>query len=219
MRKKPLLTQEIYHIYNRGVDKRVIFYSDRDHAKFVTTLRHYLYHPELKLSLALKAIAKGDSTIGQLEKTRTKNPLVSVLSCSLMPNHIHLAVKQLQEKGISKFMHKVCTSYAEYFNSKNERTGTLFQGRFKAVHVESDEQLICLSRYIHINAKDLLGPNPTLGGLINYPWSSLKYYLSNTEDPFDFCLSLFKDESAYKDFIEAELNDYQKSITQEVAID
>ncbi len=141
-----------------------------------------------------------------------------------MPNHIHLAVKQLQEKGISKFMHKVCTSYAGYFNLKNERTGTLFQGRFKAVHVETDEQLICLSRYIHINAKDLLRPNPTLEKLINYPWSSLKYYLSNAEGSFDFCqkdlvLSLFKDESAYKDFIEAELNAYQKSITQEVAID
>jgi putative transposase len=127
-----------------------------------------------------------------------------------MPNHFHLLVKQKANAGISTFTSKLTNSFTKYFNTKNDRVGPLFQGQFKAVLVESDEQLIHLSRYIHLNP---LASN-LVKNLDSYEWSSLPAYGGKAEGSFvstKNILSYFSDEADYKKFV---LNqaEYAKSL-------
>jgi putative transposase len=125
-----------------------------------------------------------------------------------MPNHFHFLVRQLKDNGISIFMSQVSNSYTKFFNTKNKRIGALFQGPFKAVHIQSDEQLIHTSRYIHLN--------PVVSNLTkniaSYRWSSYceyldKPYICSTSEILDF----FASPVAYKSFIENQIN-YAKTL-------
>jgi len=108
-------------------------------------------------------------------ETRKIKPPVEIIAFCLMPNHYHLTLKQLTLKGISTFMHKLGTSFTNYFNIRQKRSGRLFETTFKAVIVDSEEQLLHLSRYQHLNPRKL--NLKTSKQLINYPWSSLATYL------------------------------------------
>ena len=131
-----------------------------------------------------------------------------------MPNHIHFLLKNLKENGISTFMRKFQDSYAKYFNTKFSRTGVLFQHMFKAVRIETDEQLIHVSRYIHLN--------PATAYLIEieklryYPWSSYPYYV-NGDSPIylskEQILSFFKSPEDYEQFV-LDQADYQRELDQ-----
>ena len=98
---------------------------------------------------------------------------VSVLSFCLMPNHFHLVVKQRKENGIKNYLANISNSYTKFFNTKHDRVGPLLQGTFKAVWIETDEQLLHVVRYIHLN--------PVEAGIVqapeNYLWSSYPAYL------------------------------------------
>ena len=142
------------------------------------------------------------------EKTHT-----DILSYCLMPNHFHLLLKQNSENGISKLLGNLQNSYARYFNIKNERIGHLFQGQFKAVKIDSEEQLLHVSRYIHLNpyssavVKDL-------NALQKYEWSSLPEYLDKVL--FNLCskkniIGNFKNKESYKKFV-LDNADYQKEL-------
>lgn len=125
-----------------------------------------------------------------------------------MPNHFHLLVKQTEENGISKFMAKFTNSYTKYFNTRYQRIGPLVQGVFKAVHVETDEQFIHLSRYIHLN--------PITGFLVKpdelqaYPWSSYPNYLENPNDDQKEIMNFFKSSNKYKEFVLAQIDHAKK---------
>ena len=145
---------------------------------------------------------------------REANKLVEILCFCLMPNHFHFLLKQLKDNGISIFISKFANSYAKYFNTKHERVGPLFQGRFKAVHIENDEQLVHVSRYIHLN--------PVVSSLIeeaalkDYVWSSYPEYLKLINSQItdkELVMSFFKTEDKYKQFV---LNqaDYGKNLEQ-----
>src|SRR3989344_6023360 len=124
-----------------------------------------------------------------------------------MPNHFHLLVKQLQENGISKTLSNFANSYAKYFNTRNNRNGPLFQGIFKAVRVESNEQLLHLSRYIHLNP--IVSFVTKEENLEDYVWSSLKEYLNTPIKGFckkDYILSQFKSIDEYKKFIKDQIS-------------
>lgn len=189
-RTTPLVNGQIYHVFNRGSEKRIIFESNRDRSRFLKSIRYYqLVDP--KPSFSKFSLSK--------KKDLENKKIVELLCYCLMPNHFHLLIKQLEEGGISKFMSKFLNSYTKYFNTKHDRVGALMQGQFKAVLVDTDEQLIHLSRYIHLNpmvsfiTKDLK----------NYPWSSYKEYIENQEG---FCakdevLGFFKSPAAYEQFI------------------
>jgi putative transposase len=97
---------------------------------------------------------------------------VSLIAYCLMPNHFHLLIQQISIDGITKLLRRIATTYAMYFNKRYKRVGYLFQGPYKAVLVENDSYLLHLSRYIHLNPSELIRRN-----LINYPYSSYKYYL------------------------------------------
>ena len=116
-----------------------------------------------------------------------------------MPNHFHLLIKQLKDSGITEFMTKLSLSYTKYYNIKYSRVGPLLQGQFKAVTVESDEQLIHLSRYIHLNPLASF----LIKDIAKYEWSSYREYLNNLNG---ICtkqeiLSFFESLQKYKHFV------------------
>jgi len=129
-----------------------------------------------------------------------------------MPNHFHFLLKNLKDSGINKFMSNFQNSYAKYFNTKTGRTGSLFQQNFKAVRVESDEQLTHVSRYIHLNPITAYLIN-SVEELIDYPWSSYPEYISKGKSNLnkDLVLGNFRSINDYKKFV-ADQVDYQREL-------
>ncbi len=136
--------EEYYHIYNRGTEKRKVFLDKSDYRRFLALL----YFANQSTPVVLKLQGR---TLDELVGKREGEPLVEIAAYCLMPNHFHLLVRELQEGGISKFMQKLTTGYTMYFNKKNDRNGSLFQGKFKATHVADDRYLRYLVSYIHLN--------------------------------------------------------------------
>src|SRR5689334_23384659 len=122
---------EFYHIYNRGTEKRNIFMSKSDKDRFLALL--YLANQSVPADLKLQG-----RTLLEIEEERKEPPLVEIVSYCLMPNRFHLLVRALEENGISKFMQKIMTGYTMYFNRRHDRNGALFQGKFKATHIDED---------------------------------------------------------------------------------
>lgn len=145
---------EFYHIYNRGIDKRVIFNTLQDNERFVILLYLANSIDNIKLSNLDRTFELGKAFF--LERSET---LVDIGAYCLMPNHFHILVKEKVENGISRFMHKISTAYTMYFNKKNNRTGSLFQGTFKSEHAENDMYLKYLFSYICLNPVKLIEPN------------------------------------------------------------
>lgn len=195
----PLVKGEIYHIYNRGSDKRNIFTQLRDYKRFKQTFYYYQFSgPKPRLSISsLKSF-----------QPNLNNKLVEILCFCLMPNHFHFMIKQLKEKGTSIFMSQLANSYTKYFNTKYNRVGALLQGAFKSVLVENDEQLIHLSRYIHLN--------PVVSGICKLPeeyyWSSFGEYTDKeTICSTSLVLDLFPSKEKYAEFTKDQI-DYGKTL-------
>ena len=159
--RKIYLKNGFYHLYNRGVEKRIIFLDKQDYSVFLSYLKEYL-NPKDEVELYQKI---EDPNISYIERDKYLKLLrlnnffgeITLLAYSLMPNHFHLLVKQNQTNSIDKFMNSIGTRYSMYFNKKYHRVGGLYQGVYKAVLVESDEQLLHLSRYIHSQSLALQG--------------------------------------------------------------
>lgn len=140
-----------------------------------------------------------------LERLESKKAInIEILAYCLMPNHFHFLLKQVTDNGISTFMRNLEDSYVKYFNIKNKRAGPLFQSMFKAVRIETDEQLLHVSRYIHLNPSTSYIVEPD--ELDNYQWSSLGVYLKKENNFRSFVntetiLSSFKGRKEYKEFV------------------
>jgi putative transposase len=179
-RKISFSVGEYYHIYNRGVDKRDIYMDPNDKDRFIKLLflsngdKPYVFRlvqgqPLYKIDVGEKRVAVGCYVI--------------------MPNHFHILVKEINEGGITSFMEKLTTGYSMYFNTRYKRSGALFQGRFKAEHVDRDEYLKYLYAYIHLNPVKLIDPSWKENGikdadgarkyLENYLFSSFLDYNSS----------------------------------------
>ena len=196
LRKTPFVTNEIYHIYNRGTEKRNIFLDKNDLGRFFDAVKE-LNVVEPIGSLYENSFRKKG---GQLGSPASK--LVDIIAYCLNPNHFHLVLKQKTDKGIEKFMQRLGTSYTKYFNNKNKRSGVLFQGRFKSKHVDTNEYLLYLSAYVNLNDK-IHG----IGQTENLVASSLKEY---TEEISGICeksvmLEQFKNKDQYKKFLDDSL--------------
>lgn len=210
-RKTPIATGEIYHIFNRSVAKQPIFLSAKDYSRAIEVFKFYQYEkPRLRFSFYNRLPSKQKQEF--LENLpKTAKPVVEIICFCLMTNHVHFLLKNLAEKGITQFMSNFQNSYAKYFNTKNERTGTLFQPMFKAVRIESDEQLLHVSRYIHLNpATSYLIETEDLK---NYLWSSYQNYLNQmpTDIKKDQILEHFKRASDYEKFV-FDQADYQREL-------
>lgn len=194
MRRITFAEGEYYHLYNRGVDKRRVFMSPVDYKRFLA----YLLAVNSRITLPIRhAVTTKDLQGLALENGRER--IVAIGAYCLMPNHFHLYVTQLTDGGISKFMQRLQTAYSMYFNEKYERTGALFQGTFKAEHVDRDAYAKYLFSYIHLNPAKLKDSKwkergaRDLGRLksfvSSYPYSSLSEYLSRKHlitSPSDF---------------------------------
>jgi REP-associated tyrosine transposase len=144
-----------YHVYNRGINKNKIFKDDQDYKVFLVNLKNYLTPLPPKDSLTKTFTFKKESFKGIPRQPKNYHQLISLVAFCLMPNHFHLLVKQKDSHDLSHFMRSIGTKYSMYFNKKYQRTGPLFQGRYKAVLIDKDEYLLHLSRYIHQNPKEI----------------------------------------------------------------
>jgi putative transposase len=156
-----------YHIYNRGVDKRVIFCDQQDYAVFLSFLKHALSEDKGEMfdsSLISDAQRFNFRRLNLAES-------VDLLAFCLMPNHFHLLIYQHSQDGITKLMRSIATAYSIYFNKRYDRSGTLFQGRYKASRILNDSYWQHISRYIHLNALDVTRDYKS------YPYGSFRYYI------------------------------------------
>ena len=191
---------EIYHIVNRGVAQAPIFSVDSDYKRFVELLDYYRFSAPISFS-HFDRLSKEQKTklISALKLTQ---PLAEIHSFCLMPNHFHLLLKQIKENGIKNMLSNLQNSYVKYYNTKLKRVGPLFQSVFKAIRVESDEQLLHCSRYIHLNPSSSFLKK--IEDLLSYPWSSLSTYIGNEKLDFiqkDLILGLIKNSTKYREFI------------------
>jgi putative transposase len=153
MRKIEFANGEYYHIYNRGVDKRKIFSDKKDYERFLISME-LLNNEDEGLMLAWRDFKRNHPRAKLLDfpaYNQKRKKIVEFIVYCLNPNHYHFILKQKSSRGIEKFMHKIGTSYTNYFNTRNERSGSLFQGSFKAVRIESNAKLLYLSAYINEN--------------------------------------------------------------------
>lgn len=165
---------EYYHLFNRGVNHQQIFFEERDLARFVFLLLHKQSPTTTttRVEYYTKEFLKHRvwSTTGTTTMKMVGTRSVELVDFCLMDNHFHLTVRELKERGASKYMQRVLNAYTKYFNIKYRRKGHLFEGPFKAVHVKNNVQLLHLSAYIHRNPRDI---REWRGKEAIYPWSSL----------------------------------------------
>ncbi len=180
-----------YHVYNRGVEKRVIFHDAQDYTVFIGLLKKYLAGEE--------DARKNRHPYTKLDKE------VKLIAYCLMPNHFHLLLHQSTPDGVTKMMRRLATGYAMYFNNRYSRVGALFQGKYKAARINSDAYLHHISRYIHLNPEQYR----------MWPYSSLQYYRGDKRVPkwldISDVMSLFNDDrKQYLEFV----SEYQDSMRE-----
>jgi putative transposase len=199
-----------YHIINRGAYKKNIFKSKNDYQTFIDILSYYLLHPQSRQFGYQKIVNKF--------KVRNLKETVHLVSYCLMPNHFHLLLKQLpsatNKTNISNLMRRVMVTYAMYFQDKHKHAGAIFQGRYKNVVVDSNEQLLHLSKYIHLN------PQKLINKLTDYSYSSFPAFINQVITPnWLHPKYVLKLETNYKQYIMSPINDEDankiKSLTLE----
>lgn len=211
----PFVTGEIYHIYNRSIAKQPIFLGVRDYQRLTEAIRYYRYQnlPTRFSHFIRLTDDQKEQFVGRYITAHA--PGLDILSYSIMPNHLHFLVKQNGDNAISSFMSNLQNSYSKYFNIKRGRTGSLFQSMFKAVRIENDEQLLHVSRYIHLN--HVTAYIIDFESLANYPWTSFRVYMSDQDDNSfintSVVLGHFKSKEAYKKFVFDQV-DYQRRLGQ-----
>jgi REP element-mobilizing transposase RayT len=168
-----------YHIYSRGVEKRTVFQDNADYRRFLNKLKFY-----------------------------SEKYAINILAYCLMPNHYHLLITQNGESSAALFLQRLNLAYSMYFNKRYERVGPLFQGRFKAKLVKTDEYLLHLSRYIHLNPAEVQIKKKNLA---DYKWSSYPAYMGLRENDritdIKLIINYFSKAGraeSYKKFVEAE---------------
>lgn len=192
LRKEKFISGEHYHIYNRTILNTPRFKNNKNCARLAqafllanstrsTQAFQFLRnHPTADFKESLKIAQEGEK-------------LVDVLCYAIMPDHYHLLIRERKECGISSFIHKCNISIAKYINIKNNSSGPIFESLFKSKHISSNEYLLHLSLYIHLNPLDFLeGKNWRNHGIknwesakkniMNYPWSSSRAFLSGEYD-------------------------------------
>lgn len=206
VRKILLVTGEMYHVYNRSVMGTPIFQGKKETEFFLAAAEYYIHKdPPVKFSL-YRAKPQAFSPLP------TKK-LITILAYCVMPNHFHFLFRQETDNGIQAHIQKTTSSFAHYYGLKHHVHGHIFEGNFKVVRIESNEQLLHVSRYIHLN--------PVTAYLVERPedyiYSSYAAYinrvvLSKFVDT-DSILGQFRSRSIYKRFVEDQ-KDYQRDLSR-----
>jgi len=201
-RKDPLISGEIYHIFSKSIAGFKIFNKDSEYLRMMATTRYYqMEDTRVKFSRFIKSENGENSFSACLHNDCLgKDRLVEIIAYCIMPTHLHLILKQLKDKGISTFMNNILNSYSRYFNTKHNRKGPLWESRFKNVLVRTNEQLLHLTRYIHLN--------PVTAYLVNKPqlWQASSYneYLLNIDSKNKIC--------KYDDVLDINPDSYRKFV-------
>lgn len=236
MGKPQFTTDNFYHIYNRGVEKRKVFLDKDDYFRFIHDLFEFndkasannLYYYRLPF---LKSYEVEPHKISK-EKRKV---LVEIIAYCLMPNHFHLFLREKVKGGIVAFMQKLGTGYTMYFNQKYQRVGGLFQGRFKAAIVDQQAHFLYLPHYINLNPLDIksyswrhkriTNAKQTLKFLESYRWSSYLDHIGKKNFPSIISHNLFKElfgtpqeyrQSLYEWIRDMDLNDLSQIALEEV---
>ena len=196
---------EFVHVYSRGVRRSDIFHDQRDFARFLFLILHFQgeYYPT-NISYAVSEYLKTDRfriTFDSIQKIISTR-YVDLVEFTIMDNHLHLIIYERKEGGTSKFMQRVLSAYAKYYNEKYKQSGHLFQGRFGRVHINDNNQFLHLSAYIHRNQHEI----PKWKGKEDkYPWSSLQDYVEVNRWPnllaINHILKQFDNPEDYRHFV------------------
>lgn len=198
MRKVQFANGEYYHIFNRGVDKREIFLSEEDLLRFLQSM------DEFNSLEPIGSIYQNTFEKYKIKSNAQKGNLVNIICYCLNPNHYHLILEQVADNGIKKYMHRL-GGYTMFFNNKYKRSGALFQGTYKAVHVASNEYLLRLSAYVNLNNRV-----HQLRGLASK--SSWEEYIGDKNEfcKKDIIMNQFNNPMDYKEFAEDALMDIKE---------
>ena len=202
MRYVKFATQEFYHIYNRGVDKRDIFMDSDDVARFLVCIS--IFNTKDPVGSVYEH-SREEIRFGSLA---SKKKLVNFVAYCLNQNHYHFILEPLVDDGIQKFMHRLSTGYTNYFNEKYKRSGSLFQGTYKAIHINSNEYLLHLSAYVNLNHKVHKSLNKKWMKELNI--SSFKEYAGKMQKQFcakNIILGQFGSGKEYESFCKEVLPD------------
>ncbi len=148
MRKHPLVTNEYYHIYNRGVDKRDIFMNKKDLNRFVLSIKQF---NKIYPVGSIRDNSRDKLFSRRLKRKSKEGNLVAVVCYCLNPNHFHFILKQEVDGGISEFLKRLLGGYTKYFNLVHKRNGALFQGRFKSSLIKNNKYFLKIFPYVNIN--------------------------------------------------------------------
>jgi len=201
MRIVKIAPGEYYHICNRAVNKQTIFHDTRDYFRFLFLILYFqspMVFQQLGRLVKDFVLSRALDIKGEVVKKRK----IELVAFCIMPNHFHLIVKELEEAGIATHMQRVLTAYSKYYNTKYEKSGHVFQGPYRAIHISDDPQLKYLSAYIHRNPRELVG---WLNKVDKYQWSSYQDYIGENRwgDLLvpDIVLGQFKNKERYHEFV------------------
>ena len=198
MRKVLFAIGEYYHIFNRSIAGYKIYNESTNYMRFIKLLNYYRFVDNVLsysryLTTARATISKGFGG----------ETLVDIIAYCVMPTHFHLLIRQNTENGIAEYLSKIENSYSKYFNTIYKRKGPLWESRFQSVHIDTNEQLLHLTRYIHLN--------PSSAGLVKRPeqwkFSSYSEYIGNKNT--SIC--------TFKDLIELTPKQYKKFVNDRIA--
>lgn len=186
MNTLPATTGEIYHLMSKSISGYRIFNTAKDYQYFTYALQYFsLEDPPVKFSYFVKnnkLVKEQGIDFALSELLSSSKSAVKAISYCLMPTHFHVLAKQSSENGITNMMRCALNAYTRYFNIKHERRGPLWSGRFKKVLITTDEQLMHVTRYIHLN--------PVVAGITDkaesWPYSSYKLFIDRNgiHDPW-----------------------------------
>ncbi len=206
MRRTIFAPGEYYHLFNRGNNKQIIFDNDRDYCRllFLIFILQFPDKIENINRLVTDDVLSLASNILELRKKIDSTPMVNVIAFCLMPNHFHLLIQELCKGGVTKYMHRLSTAYTKYINKKYTKVGHLFQGPFGSTHIQSNEQLLYTSAYIHLNTREIY---QWKNKEHLYPWSSYQDYIIKNRFgsllSSSIVLDQFENNTKYQTFVES----------------
>ncbi|MBU2044271.1 MAG: transposase [Candidatus Omnitrophica bacterium] len=202
---------EIHHVFTKSIAGYKVFNTDYDFCRIIDALCFYsLEDPPCKFAYYKNSIEKNSKS--KFQQVQFDRLILRIIAYCIMPTHIHLILEQSKDNAVSQYMNFILKSYSKYFNVKHKRKGPLWEGRFSNVRVETDEQLLHLTRYLHLN--------PVTAGIIDRPqdwqFSSYREYLGLISEDQRLCSydQFFKiDSKSYKKFVNDQIS-YQRELAK-----
>lgn len=202
-----MVNGEIYHIFTRSIADYRIFNDNNEFERMAQLIKYYRFKNDLRFSYFTKSklVEKEGFNNAFAITSKGKNNLVQIIAYCLMPTHVHLILKQFANNGTSDYMSNLLNGYTRFFNTTHKRKGPLWESRFKNVLVKTDDQMLHLTRYIHLN--------PVTARIINkpqdWPFSSYNEYLSLIQDNSVIC--------EFDDILEIKPSIYRKFVNDQIS--